>query len=346
VKIKSSTQINCLLISIFVILGCHNFLHANTIKPLEDAIAEKINYKRKNPSLDPGLREIFNNYDDISVVAQAKILIEDPNEAVKKFGYDLLKSAHFYYKKPEVNTQVVNVLVKSMGSKNRRRALDNSAWLLKHHKSSDFSEDAKAQLKQHFEETIKHPHGRHTGYTILLVGLVDMKTEMGRLQDVADSVNEPSKIVGSRIWKSHRNVFAALQALARMGDKNAIDRCIAIVDSETDEFLKVSVLLSSIAYIRQPEAVEYIKKYLYSYKWDPYAGPCVIGISYTERAAQYLEKMIVGFPTLAEVRKVYRKKYSTDPEFKRLWSRPKRNLYYRHHYWRWFKSQTSIEIIR
>ena len=186
-------------------------------------------------------------------------------------------------------------------------------------------------------------HSNRVKNLILLIGVADMQTEMDRLQAIIDQVDEPLRYKAkSKQWIG--GAITALKARARMGDKDAIQRCISLVDSETDEEYKVLVLLKEIEYIRQPEAVEYIKQFLYSDIVPPRRSPDTVVTPYSRRAATNLEKMIVGFPTWREAYEFYRNKRGTDLEFQNKW----RSMqdYYPEHCRQWLESQTSIEIIR
>jgi hypothetical protein len=57
-----------------------------------------------------------------------------------------------------------------------------------------------------------------------------------------------------------------LRARARMGVKEDILRCIDLVESHPDEDYRVTWLLHGLSYVRQPEVINYLQKYLNSDK--------------------------------------------------------------------------------
>jgi len=336
VRLQLIILFNCLFI-----LAWTSFLCAGNQKPLEEVIAEKVKFRHKNPKTPIFLRAITDQYDANSVVTQAIQLTKDPNELTKKFGYALLGSVGYKHDAPHIRKPIVQTFVGGLKDKGMSRSCAKS--LMKYRKR-DFSKEAKAGLKQHFEEVMSTgSHSHHVKNVILLIGVADMQTEMDRLQAIIDQIYGPLRFKAkSKQWIG--GALAALKARARMGDKDAIQRYISLVDSESDEEYKVTALVKNIGYIRQPEVVEYIKHFLYSDVVPPRRSLDTVVTPYSHRAAAYLEKMIVGFPTVQKARKAYHNKQSTDLEFSK--KRVKFTNYYPEYCRQWLEAQTSIEIIR
>jgi hypothetical protein len=82
----------------------------------------------------------------------------------------------------------------------------------------------------------------------------------------------------------------------RMGVKEDIQRCTELVESHPDEDYRVTRLLHQLAYIRQPEIVNHLHKYLNSDKSERYKGPDAMVKTYGQRAAMALAEMLEGFP--------------------------------------------------
>lgn len=335
----------CFLLGCLFVISGESFLYAEAQKTLKDVIAEKVAIKRQIPHAGFNTREIFTNYDGHSVVAQAINLTKDPNEPVRNFGYLLLAQAGTHYDDPNLRKAVVSTFVNGLADKEEDITTFSAKMLLKDYQKEDFSEEAKGKLKQHFNEILsKQSQGYYAMNIILLVGAADMQTEMDRLQWLIDQIHEPLQPFGAQTPRWHEEAFTALKAKARMGDQEAIQKCILLVDAVTDEDFKVITLLKHIAYIRQPKAVDYIKQYLYSDKKARDLGPNFPGAPYFYMAAHCLEEMVVGFPTHLEVSKFYQEKISTDPVFRKQW--PSYVDYFGEHWRNWFEAQTSIEIIR
>lgn len=330
-----------LIVGFMFILSASSLLWAGNPKSLEEAIADKVKTRRQNPKALIDTRDFVGHYDDAAIVAQAIDLRNDPNRPVKQFGIQLLSAVGRKSDKPDIRKKVVKAFVEGL---NDQYVYENCARLLKGYQRADFSQESKTGLKQHFDEVIsKGSRDRHARDIILLIGVADMQTEMDSLQAIIDNVTEPLKITDIRKpW--HRRAFAALKAKARMGDKNAIQRCISLVDSVSDEDFKVLKLLNDISYIRQPEGIDYIKRFLYSDKKQSSGGPDTMVYPYSYYAAEYLEKLIVGFPGKLDVWPIYRKKRGIGLGFRDKW--PLFSSYYGEYCKQWLEEQTSIQIIR
>lgn len=326
------------------VLGVAPFVHAQTLKPLEDVVAEKVAIKCQNPEAVVDVRDILENYDSNRVFAQAMQLIEDPNAAAKQYGYVLLQAAGVTYQDPVIRQTAVRVYVEDFTDPGQSGSC--SKMLLEYYQQKDYNPAAKNKLRQRLEEVISNQsRGFYARDIILLVGAADMQTEMDQLQMIINKAEGPLQpFRPSPKW--HSEAFTALMARARMGDQDAVQQCISLVDAETDEDFKVSTLLKQIEYIRQPQAVEYIKQYLYSDKKSRDLGPDAIGGPYAYRVTGLLEKMVVGFPKRVDMNN-HIQKYVSDKSFMEKWPQPlgafmAHALYCRE----WFENQQSIEIIR
>jgi len=331
-----------ILMCLFVISGeCS--LYAEAPKTLEEIILEKTAIIHQNPHAGISVKDIVDHYDPNDIFAQAMQLIQDPNATVKEYGYQLLQVAGRTYQNPTIRQTAVSVFIEEFTDPGQPGSC--SEMLLEHFQKKDYNADAKKKLRQRLDEVLSNQsEGYYARDIILLVGAADMQTEMDRLQWLIDQIHEPLQPFGAQTPRWHEEAFTALKAKARMGDQEAIQKCISLVDAVTDEDFKVITLLKHIAYIRQPQAVDYIKQYLYSDKKARDLGPNFPGAPYFYMAAHCLEKMIVGFPTHLEVSKFYQEKISTDPVFRKQW--PLYVDYFGEHWRNWFEAQTSIEIIR
>jgi hypothetical protein len=152
----------------------------------------------------------------------------------------------------------------------------------------DYSEAAKEVLQKELSTSPEYT-------TILLVGAADVKSALPALKAIVNEVNEPLKPFDIDSKASHSHAFAALMARARMGVKEDVKRCIEMVEAHPDEEYRVIVLLKRLSYVRQPEVVEYLKKYLFMDNLEP--GPENLSrMTYAQRAAMALAQMLRGFP--------------------------------------------------
>lgn len=187
--------------------------------------------------------------------------------------------------------------------------------------SVDFTEQAKELVRKELRRVLLFTNRYQRRDFILLAGVADLKSELPLLKQFIDEreeglklkrareVKEIQKVCAGRLrflraqrmglerqWWQGTRVWAALRARARMGVKEDIQRCIELVDAHPNEDRKGSELLRELAYVRQPEVVDYIYDYLKSDKVEKWKGRDVIGRSYAERAAMALVEMLPGFP--------------------------------------------------
>ena len=110
-----------------------------------------------------------------------------------------------------------------------------------------------------------------------------------------------------------------------MGVKEDVKRCIDLVESHPDEGFRIIVLLQRISYVRQPEVVEYLKKYFFMDKIEPAAT--TVRMTYAYRTMMALSEMLRDFPLVS------RKKFKSEKEYVK---------YHRE----WIKKQKTWDIIR
>ena len=90
-----------------------------------------------------------------------------------------------------------------------------------------------------------------------------------------------------------------LKALARLGEKEAVQECIRLVEALENPIDRVYVL-EYLSYIRQPEIVEYLWGYL---KSDEIEGGSrdVPPMPFSRRASNALASMLIGYPARASI---------------------------------------------
>jgi len=335
------------------------FLYAENQKPLDEVISEIAAARRQNPHAGFDRQEIVRNYGAKAVVTQARSLVQDPNHAVRDFGYTLLTDAGMASGDSAVRQMVVDLKVSGIGDKEESISTAHvNGLLIGFQKREDYSDQAKDTLRRYFDvimETGSRDQFSHD--IILLIGVADIQEEMGRLQTIIDQVEGPlnpfrtsaNTRQQAMAASQHKLAFSALRAKARMGDEEAIRRCISLVESEADEDFKVEILLDRLSYVRQPAVVDYIKQFLYSDKSrdvDPLSH--VIVLPYSYRAVLCFEKMIVGFPERAVIAN-HIMRYGFDNQFREKWPTYATEGTYMAHvrYCRqWLEAQSKIELIR
>ncbi len=250
---------------------------------------------------------------------------KDPDSHVRLKAYTLIvsigrKAGDNNYRK----ATVYKLLTCLRQDKEHNHALGR---MLLQFKASDFSTEAKELLRQLLSQALidLKMNGYVRGYIILLVGVADMKSELShlkefieqqedkliqehkksidRLENLLDRIPEEHKARRNTVLKMLRKqywqdtlMWQALRARARMGVKKDILRCIELVELHPDEDYRVAFLLGQLAYVRQPEIVNYLQKYLNSDNLESYKGYDTIRKSYAQRAAMAISKMLYGFP--------------------------------------------------
>ncbi|MHC4527365.1 MAG: hypothetical protein ACYTEX_24805 [Planctomycetota bacterium] len=188
--------------------------------------------------------------------------------------------------------------------------------------AADFSATSRQMVRAQIGQALKDGTEFEQRDFILLAGVADLKSELPRLQSLIDEKEEglkrnraeeleeqkkrilmrgksPSRwerVVLGKQWWEKSLVWAALRARARMGGKEDIARCIQLVDTHPNEDYKVRSFLTELAYVRQPQVVDYLRNYLNSNEKEPDDPPDVIGEAYASRAARALSEMLRGFP--------------------------------------------------
>jgi hypothetical protein len=158
---------------------------------------------------------------------------------------------------PATRSEVVNQLVKGFISGADRQA---GRWLLSFH-AEDFSDESKAVIRQRL--AMDRP-GRGT---VLICGVARMEDQLPTLEKLLiDEMAHQARVQKGEpgfTWY-YTTGWAARLARARMGVKEDIDRCLQLVEAVEDPNQRVLRLLHDVGYIRQPQAVDYLRTYFLS----------------------------------------------------------------------------------
>ncbi len=232
-----------------------------------------------------GIKELIEAY-GYQLVPAAEPYLSDSDRGVRLAAKSLILRVGLMSSDKDERQRVVEKIL-DYGTKNPERK-DGIFYDLLPFQAADFSEAAKEILQTELSTSPEYT-------TILLVGAADIKSSLPALKAMVDEVNEPLKPFDINSKASHSRAFVALMARARMGVKEDVKRCIEVVEAHPDEGFRVGVLLDRISYVRQPEVVEYLKKYLFMDKIEP--GPeTQMRMTYAQRAMIALSKMLQDFP--------------------------------------------------
>ena len=128
---------------------------------------------------------------------------------------------------------------------------------------------------------------------IRLIGIAELPHLVLRLQ--AEVANHPLSDPPPPGYYN-TNTWAALLALARQGDEQALAEVIRRVRGETDIVVRATILFSDLGHTRRPRAFDVLRDYLNSNERLPRVKDNVPGRMEAARAAAVFSKYIKGFP--------------------------------------------------
>jgi hypothetical protein len=162
-----------------------------------------------------------------------------------------------------------------------------SAKLLRGFRRQDFSEPSKIIIRK-----LLSP-GKINGWFILLAGAANLTDQIPLLQKIAgpaDKQYRSNRIILSDAWDAHL-------ALARMGDLESENYCLARINQLTDKEDIVVVHSAGIAYMRQQKSYEFLMKFLYSDE-RPCVGAHYDCLPLAHYILPLLADTIQGFPVV------------------------------------------------
>ena len=130
---------------------------------------------------------------------------------------------------------------------------------------------------------------------ILLIGIVELHEATPRLREQVE--NNP---LGESPPPGYHmdNTWAALMALARMGDEASLAEMLRQIQREQDIVVQVTFLLMDLAYTRQPKAYDVLRQYLNSDQRLPQVKETVPGRLAAAYVAAAFSKHVKGFPII------------------------------------------------
>jgi hypothetical protein len=266
---------------------------------------------RKSISLEEAKK--IHGSDPQMILELLKKYYEDPSDRVRHEAILLARRIAKQKPDPGIRQEVLTRLINGLS--------DPSP--LVHQYAGEFLLDFKSdEFTQAHKSVIKHLLNKEkpTHDLLLIVGVAGMKDETARLEKLL--IDETKYETGNHVGKWYGTVgWAARLARARMGNKADIDRAIKVVESETDPDSRI-FLLKYLAYIRQPEVIEILKKYLDSDEATPKRSIDVLQMPYAQIGIDLLADSIVNFPVTKREAGLYSK---SDIELARKWMRNKEN---------------------
>ena len=280
-----------LLIPSLVLLGATTTARADV---MQDVATYMNNIRSHVPANFAPLR----NAPPLEVLAELRKYANDPDRSVRSSATGIASGFSLRYADPKVRRQAAQLLVDSGVSDPDPGLARHAAQDLLDFNRADFTDEMRQVINQALT-TDPTPAFE----VVLLAGVADVKAAEGRLRQM---VREGS--------------WTAQLALARMGDKAAIANVLARANAVTAPEIPVAAngmaiaadgtktydatrksyeivkLVQDLAYVRQPEVVEFLLSELFSDKVLPGNGSDVPGGRYASLVADELDGVIVGFP--------------------------------------------------
>ena len=239
-------------------------------------------------------------------------------DIVDRYGFEVLPELRPFMEDPDGSIQsgvanALNHMVKKAETPNERKQLADEVlrWfcdpkcqemkVLVHRAdeigSQYFSDKFKDDLYERLVASFEKPYGQERNIVALMAGVVGLKEALPVLgkvalketDDIEAFVSTKRKWLGSLRWD-------ALRARARMGVKEDIQLCIRVVKTTPDQGKLAGVSFEQLAYVRQPEIVEYLKPYAFRDDAAVETKGDMIGYLYCGVAIKALACMLDEFP--------------------------------------------------
>ena len=202
----------------------------------------------------------------------------------------------------KIRQEVVNRLIKIFFDPNSDLDGQACTWLLSF-REKDFADSAKMAIR-------KEMAAKKLGKGIVLVcGVANIQDQLPCLKELLIDEVVYSKDPNKRYFPKWYFTlgWSARLALARMGVQEDIEKCLTMVDTVTDAHTKATILFHDVAYIRRPEAMEYLRKnFLSDARLSP-TNPGVLGEPVSNYLMSVLADCLSNFPVKRKEARNYTK---------------------------------------
>ncbi|MFH0910900.1 MAG: hypothetical protein V1918_05290 [Planctomycetota bacterium] len=225
----------------------------------------------------------------LAVLAQYE---KDPSEGVQYLTYHYYQELARLHPSLEVRQAVVDRFTELLTDESFDWWSGVAGWMGDNCRASDFSEASRERLRRAVP--------MRGGKVIRLYGVADMQDMLPYLQgllideEAYRASYEAGGLAGG-LWYGTDSWQARLTR-ARLGVQEDIQKCLQLVESEKDEDRRVLRLLPDVGYIRQPAAIEYLKRYVYSEERLPRVKETAPGSPYAAYAIHVLCDALNNFP--------------------------------------------------
>ncbi len=242
-------------------------------------------------SLTKSTREVARGSHQ-AVLDAAKEHLSSESERVRYQALMLIKHASLASSDSELRQAGVNSLVGLLND-TRPVVWQHASKALLEFQSGDFAGPASDTLRT----MLQRPHLRRE--VARLVGVANLRDQMSRLREllIDERTYESETSVGK--WYGTVSWYARL-AMARMGDEQATDWVVSMVNGESNDIVRITVLLRDLGYVAQPKAHAALLDVLDS---DDRLSPTKVGqdgMPAWQYALDVLATTLEKFPVVAE----------------------------------------------
>lgn len=214
--------------------------------------------------------------------------------SVRSLALDIELKVIEFHSSSSIKRSVVKNLVTGLVGKNE---IDHQLrWKygksLLYFSANDFNDSTKNAITLAFQDENQNKE------LLLVIGVAQLTQILPKLNELLlDEMSyrsDPNMRLSPK-WYYTTGWFARL-ARARIGIKEDITKCIELAEIVKDSNERVLRILPDIGYIRQPEAIEYLKKYLESNKRLHPTTPGLPGELYASQVMHILAESLENFP--------------------------------------------------
>ncbi len=261
---------------------------ANTISIIKKNI--------KNESFEPATDAILKSSDPNEIMKLLCFYDNEGNEDERDLAYRYMMRLIKLHPQKEIKREVAGRLVQAVIHPERNNSRNPYNWLSTSFVEEDFTEESKNFIRKYIDDA------NVARRMIIICGVANLKDQIPKLEKLLINEMEykkkemeenPDFPYSFGLYSS--NGWSARLARARMGVKEDIKRCIEVVEAEKDIRRKLTNLLPQIGYIRQPEAIEYLRKYLESNQMLS-GGKDTIGTNVGLNTMNILSQCLSNFP--------------------------------------------------
>lgn len=262
---------------------------ADNVSDLESKIETIMNNHKRNQPFDGLTDQELKAVEPNHVLGVLERYEDDEAWVARRLTYWYEYRLAQLQPQPKLRQKIVKKFIKASVTNSVKQT---NQWLLTFH-ADDFNEDSKQIIRQALKKD------KVNRWHVLICGVARMEDQLPILEKLLiDEMKHQAKVEKREagITWYYTAGWAARLARARMGVKSDIERCLQLVETVQDLHRRVTTLLHNVGYIRQPEAIEFLKGYLESDKRLPSVTPPVPGTLVASYVMNILIDCLRDFP--------------------------------------------------